>query len=1019
MHLAPGDCVDHYEILGFVGEGGMGTVYRARDQKLERVIALKVLREDSDPEFVRRLRKEALAAAALSHPNVVSVYDVGTAAGVVYLAMEFVEGTSLRAYVGNNTDAAWNDKLRWMLDAARALDAAHQVGIVHRDVKPENIVLRKDGVVKVLDFGIARRAVGEEPSNSSPRVITPAPSPRSRGNHGAVVTNFDPIDPDATTGRALFDPAHESSVLRDAVTQGGGSLAARASQMDRVARDVASTSPTDVQTMQSAPSLVAAPVAVPAKLVQADGAPADGAQSPTTQASRVPSTGDVLAPPDYPMLPSGALPAGSDDATGHGQILGTPAYMAPEQLKGQPALPASDQFAWAVTTFELLSGERPWKKAQTLVTFVANMMSEPPVSLRSRVDVPEGVERALLRALARDPAERFSNLNQAIQALEPFVSRTTINADRITLKPLVSTRDDDAYQATTRVPTVTSTAPASTNTTDRARPFGFPRWVWLLFAVGLVATGFFLRGVKKPGPGIGVMVSTVPLAEQAYREGTTLFRDGALERAERAFEQAIEADPECAAAHMQLALLQFNTRRDAALEHYRAAFSRRISLSPRDADLLDASEPFLRPQSDLEEWQTRMLRISRRYPKDVVLHYYLGLSRERMFDYDGAKDAYSKALGLDAQFVLAYGARARTEHLLGNDKGALEDYDRCLRASPVATACLRERVMLLVQAGSCARAKDDAERWVGMDSKDPSAHSTLAAVLVAQDAPLPAVEEVLKRAWALGAASKDSTGELRDRARLAAVQGDFARAEALALAWDKALPPDANSTTHAAASHLLVWARLEAGDNKGAAAAAKTFLDRRASFPNDAWTPDPSAWFYAPLVHGGGMSRADWLKARTSWLQAEEAMDRQKERERQATYRWTMLHGIEVESAEMAREAIAALPRFAPLAVAGARTVETDWILGRTFALAGNKAEARNFLEPAVKRCALFDAPFAMQRARLELAKVLETSDQVGDRDAAKELYRGILKRWGQARPRSITALEAGHRLEELQRVTP
>jgi serine/threonine-protein kinase len=160
MQLAPGDKFDRYTIAGLLGEGGMGRVYRARDAKLERDVAIKLLRADDLPAADAhaaslRLLHEARAAAALDHVNAVAIYDVGEANGVAFIAMELVEGASLRSYVGD-ASVPIGTRVRWLVEIAHALSAAHARGLVHRDIKPENVIVRSDGVVKVLDFGIAR-----------------------------------------------------------------------------------------------------------------------------------------------------------------------------------------------------------------------------------------------------------------------------------------------------------------------------------------------------------------------------------------------------------------------------------------------------------------------------------------------------------------------------------------------------------------------------------------------------------------------------------------------------------------------------------------------------------------------------------------------------------------------------------------------------------------------------------------------------------------------------------------------
>ena len=165
MPLQPGDRFGRYELTELLGRGGMGEVYGARDTVLRRNVALKVLRSEGtlapsagpDTAGAARILREARAAARIAHPNAISIYDVGEIDGVPFFAMELVVGKTLRALIRDD-HVAIAQRLRWLVDVARALAAAHRLGLVHRDVKPENIMVSEDGVSKVLDFGIARHA---------------------------------------------------------------------------------------------------------------------------------------------------------------------------------------------------------------------------------------------------------------------------------------------------------------------------------------------------------------------------------------------------------------------------------------------------------------------------------------------------------------------------------------------------------------------------------------------------------------------------------------------------------------------------------------------------------------------------------------------------------------------------------------------------------------------------------------------------------------------------------------------
>jgi serine/threonine protein kinase/ABC-type branched-subunit amino acid transport system substrate-binding protein len=290
--LRPGDKVDRYTIVALLGSGGMGEVYHAFDARLERQVALKVLRAEVGTETRRdasaEMLREARAAAALEHPNVVAVYDVAEAGapeslrGATYLTMELIEGRTLRDVVGDGSIPIAL-RIEWLASVARALDAAHRRGLVHRDVKPGNVMIRSDGAVKVLDFGIAKRLRR-------------------------------PVD-------------------RNAATEGTG----------------------DAMTMTT---------------------------------------------------------------TGGGSV-GTPAYMAPEQIRNEPLDGRCDQFAWGVMAYELLCGRRPWRSDGDALHLVAEVLSfEPPAPSSVAADVPPLVSAVVKRALEKGAANRFATMSELVTALE-------------------------------------------------------------------------------------------------------------------------------------------------------------------------------------------------------------------------------------------------------------------------------------------------------------------------------------------------------------------------------------------------------------------------------------------------------------------------------------------------------------------------------------------------------------------------------------------------------------------------
>lgn len=166
--LSAGSNLSHYRIGAKIGAGGMGEVYRARDDRLGRDVAIKVLPADfaTDEDRLRRFEQDARATSALNHPNILTIHEIGETDGQHYIATEYIEGETLRHHIQQS-----RLKLREVLDvrvqAASALSTAHQAGIVHRDIKPENLMLRPDGIVKVLDFGLAKLSEKSTPVTNS------------------------------------------------------------------------------------------------------------------------------------------------------------------------------------------------------------------------------------------------------------------------------------------------------------------------------------------------------------------------------------------------------------------------------------------------------------------------------------------------------------------------------------------------------------------------------------------------------------------------------------------------------------------------------------------------------------------------------------------------------------------------------------------------------------------------------------------------------------------------------------
>jgi hypothetical protein len=276
---APELSVGRYRLLHLVGRGGMGEVYAAHDPELNRNVAIKILRADARPDDIEaaRLAREAQSVAKLSHPNVVAIYDVGSSGGRMFMAMELVEGETLAIWLARQLRTP-SEVLEMFLMAGRGLWAAHRAGIVHRDFKPQNVMVARDGSARVMDFGLA-----------------------------------------------------------------------------------------------------------------AAGGPG------TTQQVRL---------------------------TKVGAILGTPLYMSPEQMVGQPVDPRADQFSFCVALWEALHGARPFEGA-TLLELRGDVLAGRPRPGPLKGRVPRRIQAALLRGLSVDRARRFPDMNALLDEISAAPERTS------------------------------------------------------------------------------------------------------------------------------------------------------------------------------------------------------------------------------------------------------------------------------------------------------------------------------------------------------------------------------------------------------------------------------------------------------------------------------------------------------------------------------------------------------------------------------------------------------------------
>ncbi|HLL56163.1 MAG TPA: tetratricopeptide repeat protein [Myxococcaceae bacterium] len=391
-----------------VGKGGMGVVYAAYDPELDRKVALKLLggfRSHGDDGQARLLR-EAQAMARVTHPNVTAVYDAGTYGAQVFIAMELIEGgKTLRDWI-LETRRSWREILDVMVEAGQGLAAAHAAGLVHRDFKPENVLVGQDGHAHVTDFGLARLARSEEGStkDSSSRGATrgtPAelntPAARSPLADVGNPTELNAYSMRVGIGEARNTPAAQ------ALAPAGGTPSSEANTPAprRPTTDVGAS-----------PEAKTPPPLGPV----APGTPGAGGlpQEYGTPAAR--------GLPEYGTPAVRGAPADrlGRELTQAGMVVGTPSYMAPEQHLGKPPNTRSDQFSFCTTLYFALYQKNPFE-ARKLASALRGETSDNPASLiqppPKAPRVPGWVKRVLMRGLAIAPEARFDSMEALLARL--------------------------------------------------------------------------------------------------------------------------------------------------------------------------------------------------------------------------------------------------------------------------------------------------------------------------------------------------------------------------------------------------------------------------------------------------------------------------------------------------------------------------------------------------------------------------------------------------------------------------
>jgi serine/threonine-protein kinase len=707
-----------------------------------------------------------------------------------------------------------------------------------------------------------------------------------------------------------------------------------------------------------------------------------------------------------------SIAADAATLTDEGVVMGTPAYLAPEQARGEELDGRADQFALAVTAYEALAGRTPWRGTSVAAVVAEILRDDPPPVSSVRNDLPRALDAVLARAMQKRAADRYPDLDAFADALQDIAAQLGDAGSKL---PSSLARTE----AVPSTPHAVAAAPPRPSRVGAIAALAFVALVvssvvvWMRSKQSPAAQALSASGSSSPAVATAIAVTDLPMPKSssleaiaAYRAGMQATRDGDTLAVYTNFKRASELDPTMAMAFARYAdmAMAMNRFPEARAAHERAALLR-STLDAHDQAWVDGEDPLFRTAPpDFAEFARRMAAFAQAYPLDAEAQLNAGWGAYLHGEYEVARRHSQHALELDPKFGFARVLIAASYADEGRMQEARDAYVACADAPSSPYACLTVDLSLAAADSRCGDFETLTTRLFGQHPDSSYANLARACIVARQGGPAETLREATRQ-WAAATTSPVWARHALDTPDL--WYGDFAALLARRADQEAVLASGNNAIEVAAVADELVTALHEAGRDREAGAVAANFVARRPllssmlSFGSS--TIDESAFVLAMARQTGALSAAEWAKTRDNWYSA---WSHEAGSPADRSMVWLRLQADGAFARDDAERAASSIPP-------GVATLDDteDAALGHLYALLDRWDEAIRRLERVVRTCDALVNIAPRMRARFELARGYETKGNVA---GACDQYAWVVSRWGNAKPRSVSAEAAKAKMRAL-----